>query len=69
MTVQDIEKKQHILVIDDEEGIRQTVRMFLEQVGYRVSTVATTEAAWCLVGTEEPDMILCDVMMPGEDGL
>lgn len=69
MTVQGVEKKPHILVIDDEEGICKAVRMFLEQVGYRVSTVVSAEAAWQLLGTDDPDVILTDVMMPGEDGL
>lgn len=69
MTVQREEKLPHILVIDDEEGILMTLRLYLQDKGYRVSTVENTEAARQLLATDEPDVILSDVMMPGEDGL
>lgn len=69
MTVQREEKLPHILVIDDEEGILMTLRLYLQDDGYRVSTVENTEAARQLLATDEPDVILGDVMMPGEDGL
>jgi len=69
MTAQNSGQIPHILVIDDEEGILDTVRMCLEYSGYRASTVNSADDAWRLLGTDEPDAILTDVMMPGEDGL
>jgi signal transduction histidine kinase len=69
MTVQGVEKKPHILVIDDEEGIRRMVSILLEQLDYRVSAADSAEAAWQLLAWDQPDLILTDVMMPGEDGL
>jgi signal transduction histidine kinase len=69
MTAQTIGKVPHILVIDDEDGVRKTVRLYLEQAGYRASTVDSAEGAWRLLGKDGPDVILTDVMMPGEDGL
>jgi signal transduction histidine kinase len=69
MTVQSGEKIPHILVIDDEEGIRRTVCQCLEQSGYRASTADNAEAAWQLLDKDEPDVVLTDVIMPGENGL
>ena len=62
-------KKPHILVIDDEQDILRIVALCLEQSGYDVSTVNSTEEAYCLISNFEFDVILTDVMMPGEDGI
>ena len=62
-------KKPHILVIDDEAEILHLIRSFLEQTGCDVSTSITTEEAYCLISNFEFDVIMTDVMMPGEDGL
>jgi len=59
----------HVLVVDDEESILGMVRLFLEQSGNRVSAAQSAEAAHQLLGMVEPDAILTDVTMPGEDGL
>jgi len=54
-----------ILVVDDEEDIRQSVRMILEKNGYRVVTAENGDD--CLIKLKEttPDLILLDIMMPG----
>lgn len=62
-------EKPHILVIDDDEGVLRMVSLSLEQSGYRTSVAATTEDASLLLDKDEPDAILTDVMMPGEDGI
>lgn len=69
MTARSTGKMPHILVIDDEEGVLGMVRLCLEQSGYRTSTALNAEAAYRLLDKDEPDTILTDVMMPGEDGL
>lgn len=69
MTAQGTEKMTHILVIDDEEPVLQVVHLCLERCGYRVSTAINAEVAYQLLNKDEPDVILVDVMMPGQDGL
>jgi len=68
-TAQDTEKMAHVLVIDDEDEVLRMIRIFLEQLGYRVSTVDNAEAAYHLLKEHEIDAIVTDVMMPGEDGI
>jgi len=58
----------HILVVDDDPDTRVLVSLVLEDHGYRVSAVENAPAAWDFLQTELPDLILLDVMMPGEDG-
>lgn len=59
----------HILVIDDDERLRLLLRRFLEESGFRVTDVgSTTEARGILDGLTF-DMLIIDIMMPGETGL
>ena len=60
---------EHILVIDDDRDIREDLRAYLTENGYRVSTAENAPAARRGIHSEEPDLILLDVMMPGEDGI
>ena len=62
-------KAPHILIVDDEESILLMVRLYLEQSGYRVSTATSAESAYQMLDKDELDVIMTDVMMPGEDGL
>ncbi|HBJ42148.1 MAG TPA: DNA-binding response regulator, partial [Hyphomonas sp.] len=59
---------EHILVIDDDRDIREDLKSYLTENGYRVSTAENAPAARRAIHSEEPDLILLDVMMPGEDG-
>ncbi len=54
-----------VLVVDDEEDIRESVRMILEKNGYNVVTAENADE--CLNKLQEltPDLILLDIMMPG----
>ena len=54
-----------ILVVDDQEANRQIVRDVLEPLGYRITEAADGEEALEAVAREAPDLILCDVVMPG----
>lgn len=61
--------KQTILVVDDEKNIRRTLTMVLEGEGYGVQTSSTAEGALGILETEEVDMMILDVRLPGMSGL
>src|SRR5436853_4993882 len=61
--------KPKILVIDDDAGIRESLKMTLEYDGYEVAGAATGQEGLNLVEREAPDLVLLDVKMPGMDGL
>ncbi len=60
---------QKILVCDDEAAIRNIMDFSLEAEGFLVVPVGDGETALQAAMTEEPDLIILDVMMPGSDGL
>src|ERR1043165_7420862 len=60
--------KPKILVIDDDAGIRESLKMTLEYDGYEVIGAATGPEGLNLVERDAPDMVLLDVKMPGMDG-
>ena len=57
-----------VLVVDDEEDIRELVRINLELDGHKVSTAANGVEALDLLRDSVPEIVLLDVMMPGMDG-
>jgi DNA-binding response OmpR family regulator len=57
-----------ILVVDDDENILSLERTILEQKGFDVTTAAGGNEALELLGKEEFDLVLLDVMMPEVDG-
>lgn len=59
----------HILVIDDEERVRQACRRVLEPEGYQVSEAANGRQGLVLIQKERPDLVLVDLMMPVMDGM
>ena len=61
--------KSRILVIDDEAGIRDSLRMMLEYDGYEVVTAATGQEGITAAERDVPDLVLLDVKMPGMDGM
>ena len=61
--------KKHLLVVDDDERIRKLLKKFLTKNGYRVSTASNSASARELHQQIEFDMLILDIMMPGEDGL
>jgi len=58
-----------ILVIEDEEDIRELVRYNLEQENFSVSEAESGEAGLKAATQKKPDLILLDLMLPGKDGL
>ncbi len=64
------EPKEKVLVVDDEEGILETLSGILEDEGYQVATASSGEEAVATVKNLSPDVILLDIWMPkGIDGL
>jgi two-component system, OmpR family, alkaline phosphatase synthesis response regulator PhoP len=61
--------KQSVLVVEDEEDIRELVSYNLLKDGYQVAGVASGEDALAAVELQTPDLILLDIMLPGLDGL
>jgi CheY-like chemotaxis protein len=57
-----------ILVVDDDESLRELLRMHLASAGYEVSTAADAISAGYQVLKSPPDLILSDVNMPHMDG-
>ncbi len=59
----------HILLVDDERDIREPLAAYLARNGYRVSKAENAAAARTLLNAKDIDLVLLDIMMPGEDGL
>ncbi|MGB3457195.1 MAG: response regulator transcription factor [Litorimonas sp.] len=59
----------HVLVIDDDDRIRDLLGRYLGRAGYRVSTARDAADARAKMGGIEYDLLIVDVMMPGEDGV
>ena len=59
----------HLLIVDDDERIRSLLQQFLVQSDYLVSTAEDAEEARTLLSAIEFDLIILDVMMPGQDGI
>ena len=61
--------KAHILVVDDDSGIRDLVKKFLIENDYLVNTAANAEEAQKKIEIIKFDLIILDIMMPGKSGL
>ncbi|WP_010141704.1 response regulator [Oceanicola sp. S124] len=59
----------HLLIVDDDERIRDLLARFLKRQGFLVSTARDAAHARRLLAGLEFDLIVLDVMMPGEDGI
>ena len=62
------QNKHHILVVDDDDRIRELVKEYLNENGYVVSTGNSAEEAKIRLGYFKFDLIVLDVMMPGQSG-
>jgi len=61
--------KAHILMVDDDDGIRNLVKQYLNENNYLVTTAISAEDAKKKVETIKFDLIVLDIMMPGKSGL
>ena len=59
----------HILVVDDDEGIRTLVKKYLNENNYLVTTANSAEDAFEKIQIIKFDLIILDIMMPGKSGL
>ena len=58
-----------VLLIDDDAGIRESMRMPLEYEGYEYSAAASAEEGLAAIARDSPDIVFLDIKMPGMDGL
>ena len=58
-----------ILVIDDEETIRETTMLMLERAGYRSLAAASADEALTMMASNQVALALVDVVLPGKNGL
>jgi len=63
------EKTMHLLVVDDDTRIRQLLSSFLSENGYRVTAAGDAREARARMRSVTFDLIVLDIMMPGESGL
>jgi two-component system OmpR family response regulator len=59
----------HILIVDDEQEIREPLASYLNKHGFRTSTAADGKEMDKILATAHIELIVLDIMMPGEDGL
>jgi two-component system phosphate regulon response regulator OmpR len=64
-----VEKKQRVLVVDDEAAIREMLAEYLDSHGFEVMAADSGKAMRELLAKNIPDVVLLDVNLPGEDGL
>jgi two-component system phosphate regulon response regulator PhoB len=61
--------KRSVLIVEDEEDIRELLSYTLIREGYQVATVTSGEEALAVAEAKTPDLVLLDLMLPGLDGL
>jgi two-component system OmpR family response regulator len=64
-----MERIPHILIVDDHRDIRDLLARYLAKQGLRASVAESAAAARRLLQSNEIDLVVLDIMMPGEDGL
>jgi two-component system, OmpR family, response regulator MtrA len=57
-----------VMLVDDDARLREIVGMALEDEGYGVRSAASAEEALDLLSSADPDLMILDVMLPGQDG-
>ena len=65
----DMDHSTRILVVDDDPDLRKLIGDFLAGHGYRVQVAGNVVAMRRCIEAQRPDLVILDVMMPGEDGL
>ena len=60
----------HVLIVDDDEDIRDSLRDALEEMGFAATTASTAEEALDLLASTDPspDVVILDLVLPGVDG-
>jgi len=68
MALDTVPAGRHLLIVDDDDRIRELLKEYLARAGFRVTAACGGEAARRLMETLDFDLAVFDVMMPGEDG-
>lgn len=63
-----MDTKKHILLVDDEEDIREPIGVYLEAQGFEISLASSASEALDLLKTERPDLAILDIMLGQSDG-
>jgi two-component system phosphate regulon response regulator OmpR len=63
-----INGKEHVLVVDDDAALRGLLTRYLSENGYAVTAVADGVEMTTAMAQQKPDMVILDLMLPGEDG-
>lgn len=58
-----------ILVVDDDPGVRAVLRRWITTLGYRVLVAASADEALALLRSDDVEVAICDIRMPGHDGV
>jgi DNA-binding NarL/FixJ family response regulator len=58
----------HLLLVDDEPGLREAVQAYLEDSGFTVDVASNAKAGWAMLEKQTPDLVISDIMMPEVDG-
>jgi two-component system OmpR family response regulator len=61
--------QEHLLIVDDDAEIRNLLREYFQENGYRVTLAADGKGLWAALKTAQPDLIVLDLMLPGDDGI
>ncbi|OGA06388.1 MAG: DNA-binding response regulator [Betaproteobacteria bacterium RIFCSPHIGHO2_12_FULL_69_13] len=64
-----MEAQDHILIVDDDAEIRSLLGDYLRKNGYKASVAADGKAMWTALARGKVDLVVLDLMLPGEDGL
>jgi DNA-binding response OmpR family regulator len=58
----------NILIVDDDDGIREYLEVLIKKEGFKVTTASTGKAGRGMAKTTKPDLIVLDLMLPGYGG-
>ena len=61
--------KQHVLIVDDEQQMRDLLSLYLTKHGYEVSVAGTSRETLAIVEQKQVNMVVLDIGLGGEDGL
>ena len=58
----------HVLIVEDDPSLREIIRLGLEVEGFSVVTASDGPSALSIFASDDPDLVLLDIMLPGKDG-